>query len=72
MSTYAVIVERAEDGGFGAWCPDLPGCIALGETVDEAITQMREAITEQLADMRADGIEIPDSNTVSATTVDAS
>lgn len=32
VSTYAIIIERAGNGGYGAWSPDLPGCVALGDT----------------------------------------
>jgi HicB_like antitoxin of bacterial toxin-antitoxin system len=42
--TYAIIIERAEDGGYGAWCPDLLGCVALGDTEAETIAEMTEAI----------------------------
>jgi predicted RNase H-like HicB family nuclease len=41
---YLIVIERADDGGYGAWAPDLPGCVALGETVEEAERQMREAV----------------------------
>jgi predicted RNase H-like HicB family nuclease len=69
MSTYAVIIERAEDGGYGAWCPDLPGCVALADTEAQTITEMREAINLHLAGMREDGIEIPHPSTVAVTMV---
>ena len=69
MITYAIIIERADDGGFGAWCPDLPGCVALGDTEAETIAGMRQAIELHLAGMREDGIEIPHPSTVAATTV---
>ena len=69
MSTYAVIVERAADGGYGAWCPDLHGCVALGDTEADTINDMRTAIELHLAGMREDGIEIPPPNTVSVTMV---
>lgn len=69
MITYAIIIERADDGGYGAWCPDLPGCVALGDTEAETIAEMREAIELHLAGMREDGIEIPHPSTVAATTV---
>ncbi len=58
MITYAVIIERADDGGYGAWCPDLPGCVALGDTEAEAIAEMRQAMELHLAGMRENGIEI--------------
>ena len=69
MSTYAVIIERAADGGYGAWCPDLPGCIALADTEADTITEMRAAIKMHLAGMREDGIEIPVPSTVAVTMV---
>jgi HicA toxin of bacterial toxin-antitoxin,/HicB_like antitoxin of bacterial toxin-antitoxin system len=37
---YAVIVEQADDGGYGAWSPDLPGCVAIGDTVEECLAEM--------------------------------
>ena len=40
---YLVVIERGEDG-WGAHVPDLPGCIAAGETRDEALRLIREAI----------------------------
>jgi predicted RNA binding protein YcfA (HicA-like mRNA interferase family) len=42
--SYAVVIERAGDGGYGAWCPDLPGCVALGSTETETLEEMRRAI----------------------------
>lgn len=44
MSRYAIIIERADDGGYGAWSPDVPGCVALGDTEAEALSEMKEAI----------------------------
>jgi predicted RNase H-like HicB family nuclease len=44
MRTYTVVFEREEDGGYSAWAPDLPGCASQGETYDEAMANMREAI----------------------------
>ena len=42
MTSYAVVIERASDGGYGAWCPDLPGCVALADTEDEVLAEMRQ------------------------------
>jgi predicted RNase H-like HicB family nuclease len=44
VNGYAVVIERADDGGYGAWSPELPGCVALGDTPERAATEMREAI----------------------------
>jgi len=40
---YAVVIEKA-DGNYSAYVPDLPGCVATGETVDAVEAEIREAI----------------------------
>ncbi len=71
MSTYAIIIERADDGGYGAWSPDVPGCVALGDTEAEALSEMKEAIRIHLDVMRERDEPLPEPSTVSATTVHA-
>ncbi|MEU3020248.1 type II toxin-antitoxin system HicB family antitoxin [Nocardiopsis sp. NPDC007018] len=71
MSTFAVIIERAEDGGYGAWSPDLPGCVALGDTEEETLLEMRGAIQGHLEILRERGEPVPESSTVAATTFTA-
>ncbi len=44
---FAVVIEKSETG-FGAYVPDLPGCIAVGETVSETETLIKEAISFHL------------------------
>ncbi|MDQ3989476.1 MAG: type II toxin-antitoxin system HicB family antitoxin [Actinomycetota bacterium] len=53
------------DGGFGAWVPDLPGCIALGDTVEDTEREMREAIAFHLEGLRSDGEPVPEPSTLS-------
>lgn len=55
---YAIVIERAE-GNYSAYVPDLPGCVATGVTVEEAESQIREAIEFHLEGMREDGLPIP-------------
>jgi predicted RNase H-like HicB family nuclease len=55
---YAVVIEKAE-GNYSAYVPDLPGCIATGETVAEVQQLIREAIELHIAGMREDGLSIP-------------
>jgi len=43
MAEYTIIIERAE-GNYSAYCPDLPGCIATGSTIEKTIQRMKEAI----------------------------
>ena len=57
--TYAVIIEPA-GRNFSAYVPDLPGCVATGETPEEAEAQMREAIELHLDGMRRAGLPIPE------------
>ena len=55
---YAVVIEKAE-GNYSAYVPDLPGCIATGETVAAVEAEIREAIRFHIDGLREDGIEIP-------------
>ena len=65
--TYVILIEPTPDGGFGAWAPDLPGCVALGDSAEDAIQEMREAIAFHLAGLREDGDALPEPSTRSAT-----
>ena len=56
---YVVILEKGK-GGFGAYVPDLPGCVAVGKTKVEALRLIREAIEFHLDGMRQDGLPIPE------------
>ena len=56
---FTVIVVKA-DNGFGAYVPDLPGCVAVGETKEQVRHLIREAIELHLSSMKAEGIAVPD------------
>lgn len=71
MSRYAVVLEQDEDGGFGAYSPDLPGCVAVGDTRDETLTLMQAAIEMHLAELRESGEPVPASATVDVAVIDA-
>lgn len=55
---YAIIIEKG-DPGYAAFVPDLPGCLAVGESVEETERLIREAIEFHLDGMKEDGVEIP-------------
>lgn len=55
---YAIVIEHAGNN-LSAWVPDLPGCVAAGDTVEEVQSLIREAIEMHLAGMREDGDPIP-------------
>jgi predicted RNase H-like HicB family nuclease len=71
VSTYVVIIEKAADGGFGAWCPDLPGVVALGDTYDECLTEMHDAVAFHLDGLRAEGQPVPQPTAIGADTIAA-
>ena len=51
---YAIVIEKAEKN-YGAYAPDLPGCVATGKTVEETVRRMREAIEFHLEGLRDSG-----------------
>jgi predicted RNase H-like HicB family nuclease len=53
-----------EDGGYVVVCPSLPGCYSQGETVDEALANIREAIELCLEEMQERGEAVPDPSNV--------
>lgn len=59
---YSVVVEplsKSDGGGFVAFVPDLPGCMSDGETPEDALANVRDAIEEWIAAARDLGHEIP-------------
>ena len=62
---YAVIYEKTGTG-YSAYVPDLPGCVAAGDTLEQTSQLMLEAIEFHLAGMREDGDTIPEPTTVVA------
>jgi len=55
---YAIVIEKAASN-YSAYVPDLPGCVATGQTVEETERQIREAIEFHLQGLREDGLPIP-------------
>ena len=56
---YLIVVERGESS-YGAHVPDLPGCATVGETREEVLQLIREAIEMHLESMRQEGVVIPE------------
>ena len=59
MMRYRVLVEEDEDGAFVARCPSLPGCVSEGRTRDEALANIKDAITGYLESLRKHNEPIP-------------
>lgn len=58
MSGYAVVVEHEGDS-WGAYVPELPGCVAVGDSREEVEDLIREAIVLHIAQLRESGESIP-------------
>ncbi len=56
---YAIVIEKAASN-YSAYVPDLPGCVATGNTVAETEQQIREAIEFHIEGLREDDLPIPD------------
>ncbi|HWK96544.1 MAG TPA: type II toxin-antitoxin system HicB family antitoxin [Pseudolabrys sp.] len=55
---YAIVIEKAE-GNYSAYVPDLPGCVATGETVAIVETEIRDAIRFHIDGLKEDGLPVP-------------
>ena len=56
---WTVVLEQEADGGFVATVPALPGCVSQGDSRDEAIANVREAIAAYIEDCRESGEAVP-------------
>ncbi len=57
---YAVVIEKGENR-YGAYVPDLPGCVAVAETLEEVKQLIAEAIIFHLEGLKEDGLTVPES-----------
>jgi len=57
--TYLVVIEKGGNS-FGAYAPDLPGCAVVGETREEALQLIREAMELHISSMRKQGGPLPE------------
>ncbi len=55
---YVVVIEKSETG-FGAYVPDLPGCVAVGESREETLSLIREAIELHVESLQSAGEDVP-------------
>jgi antitoxin HicB len=57
---YTVLFEPAEEGGYVATCPALPGLVTEGDTLEEARAMVRDAIRGYLESLAKDGLPAPE------------
>ena len=55
---YAVVIKKAESN-YSAYAPDLPGCIATGDTVQEVEAEIRQTVAFHISGLAEDGAQIP-------------
>jgi predicted RNase H-like HicB family nuclease len=56
---YAVVIEKA-DSNYSAYVPDLPGCVATGDSVASVEHEIRQAIRFHIEGLKEDGLPIPE------------
>lgn len=62
---YLVVIEKASDGSYSAYLPDVPGCVSCGDTIDEVRASIQEALTFHLEGVRQSGLALPMPTSVS-------
>lgn len=60
IDDYLVLVEGGPPSNYGAWSPDVLGCVALGETIDDTVHELRSALVSHFELMREQGEVIPE------------
>jgi len=55
---YAIVIEKAK-GNYSAYVPDLPGCVANGETVAAVEAEIRDAVRFHIDGLKQDGLPVP-------------
>jgi len=59
---YAIVIEKA-NSNYSAYVPDLPGCVATGQTTEETEQNLREAVLFHIDGLREDGLPVPEPST---------
>lgn len=66
---FSVVIERDEDGYY-AFCPELQGCYTQGDTYEEALANIKDAIRLHVEDRLESGEEIPQAESISLTSLE--
>ena len=68
---FSIVIERDKDGYF-VFCPELQGCYSLGDTYEEALNNIKDAIKIHMEDRLANKEGLPERESVSLSTVEIS
>lgn len=60
---YAIVIE-GEVGDYSAYVPDLPGCVTVGDTIDEVVAEIQAAIRFHIDGLKEEGLPIPEAVTL--------
>ena len=69
---YQVVLEPDEDGGYAVWVPILPGCVSQGDTIEDALRNIREAIQCYVESALKHGEKLPEADNLRDATVEVS
>lgn len=61
---FVYIIEKADDGSYSAYVPDLPGCTSCGDTIDEVRQSIKDAVDSYLDSLREHSEPIPTPSSV--------
>ncbi len=56
---YVVVIEKAGDGGYSAYVPDLPGCVSCGDTLEEVRKLIEQAVSLHIDSLRRHAEPVP-------------
>ena len=60
MSSYLIVIEGDGSTNYSAYCPDLPGVVATGDTVEECADEMADAVAFHIEGLRLSGEPVPE------------
>ena len=60
---YAIVIEKA-GGNYSAYAPDLPGCVATGDTLEAVEAEIRDTICFHIDGLKADGLPVPEPTSI--------
>jgi predicted RNase H-like HicB family nuclease len=70
LRSFKVVLEPNEEGGYTVFVPILPGCISEGDTREEALANIKEAIELYIESLDDDGVPIPSETDVEEAVVE--
>jgi predicted RNase H-like HicB family nuclease len=63
MKRYAIVIEKVPNSNYGAYAPDVNGCVATGDSIEEVTRLMKEGLEFHFAGTLEDGLPIPEPTT---------